>query len=461
VDHRAIFNGGLTIKAAVALGFSIVLGVWLIAGYRSSQRMAAVQEEAQQVSARHAHAQELLAAVRGHVLQASVYVRDALLEPGPPTVRTDRKPIDDAFAAIRRALGQYPPLVNAPANAERLEGLRHEIEAYYDTIVNVLEHDVAAPGRDVRAVLRARLVPRRDVVMRVSEEIQALNRDAFIEQQRDVAAIYASLQRRVWGQHGLALGVGLAIALASSAYASRLEKRIRRQMLKEADTSIGLQRLSSEVIRAQERERRIIARELHDEVGQALSAIKMELSIAERAAGSGLSALQLAPARTITDTALQTVRDLSRLLHPAILDDLGLAAAIDAYLKEFSVRYRLRVVVSHDGMEGRLSPDTEAVAYRIVQEGVTNVGRHARATTCRLHLAYAAGMLTITLEDDGIGFEQSDVVGSGGGPGLGLISMRERAATLGGSFHVESRPGAGTRLVVTLPAERRVQEEVV
>jgi signal transduction histidine kinase len=230
-------------------------------------------------------------------------------------------------------------------------------------------------------------------------------------------------------------------------------------MLKDAETASELQRLSSQAITVQERERRIIARELHDEVGQALSAIKMELSIAERAIDAGApAALKLLPARTITDSALQSVRDLSRLLHPAILDDLGLPAAIDAYLKESGDRYGVSAKAVLEGMDGRLPPEVEAAAYRIVQEGVTNVGRHAHAATCCVRLEHADGHLTITLDDNGIGFDPAE---GGGGGGLGLVSMRERAANLGGTFHVDSRRGVGTRLVIELPAERRFHEEVV
>jgi signal transduction histidine kinase len=455
--HGAL--NGLTIKAAVILGFSVTLGVWLVTGYRAAQRMAAVQQEAQQVSARYMRAQELLSTVRAHVLLASVHVRDALLDPNVSNAANYRTQVEDAYKVIHAALNEYSPLSESPLTAERLNGLRQEIEAYYATITDVLEHDLLTPGRDVRAVLRTRLTPRRDLVIRVSEEVHALNRVAFIAQQREMAAIYAAMQRRIWSQLGLALTIGLGIALVSSIYASRLEQRLRRQMQKEAETTSELQRLSAQVITAQERERRIIARELHDDIGQALSAIKVELALAERAIDSGMpAALTLLPARTITDNAVQTVRDLSRLLHPAILDDLGLPAAIDAYLKESGLRYGVWATASHESMDGRLPPEVEAAAYRIVQEGVTNVGKHAHATTCRIQLKHVADRLTITLDDDGIGFDPSEVVGAGG-PGLGLISMRERAVTLGGTFQVDSRRGAGTRLVVELPAERRIQEE--
>jgi signal transduction histidine kinase len=461
VGTRDALNG-LTIKAAVILGFSITLGVWLVSGYRSAQRMAAVQQDAQQVSARYMHAQELLSTVRAHVLLASAYVRDALLDPSASNAHIYRDQIEGAYTLIRNALAQYSPPPDSALTAERLNGLRLEIEAYYALITEVLDRELVTPGGDVRAVLQTRLVPRRDVVIRVSEEVHALNRVAFIEQQRDMAEIYASMQRRIWNQLGVALAISLAIALVSSAYASRLEQRLRRQVRKDAEAARELQRLSAQVITAQERERRIIARELHDEVGQALSAIKMELSVAARAIESGSSvALKLLPARAITEGALQSVRDLSRLLHPAILDDLGLPAAIDAYLKESGERYGLCAEAAHAGMDGRLPPEVEAAAYRIVQEGVTNVGKHAGATTCRVQLTYAADRLTITIDDDGSGFDPGEVGGAAGGRGLGLISIRERAANLGGTFQIDSRRGAGTRLVIELPAARRFQEEVL
>jgi hypothetical protein len=146
-EHAAL--RGLTIKAVVVLGFSITLGVWLVAGYRSAQRMAAVQEEAQQVSTRYARAQDLLSTVRAQVLLASVYIRDALLDPAPSPDRDYHNQIEAAYEVIRRALDQYSPLIDSPVTALRPEGLRREIEIYHATILDVLGED-ATPGRDVR-----------------------------------------------------------------------------------------------------------------------------------------------------------------------------------------------------------------------------------------------------------------------------------------------------------------------
>jgi signal transduction histidine kinase len=274
-----------------------------------------------------------------------------------------------------------------------------------------------------------------------------------VQQQNEIATIYGVTQRRLWGSFGVAVLVSLGIALLAAVYIGRLERRIHRQRVKEAENARDLQRLSMKLITAQEEERRAIARELHDEVGQALTAIKVELALAQRAIeAAGAPADVLAEARSISENALHTVRDLSHLLHPALLDDLGLAAAVDWYLKRFGKRHALRVDLLQERMGERLQPQTEAAAFRIVQEALTNVAKHARARCCRVYLQRLTSTLLVTVEDDGIGFDPAPADRADRSPGLGLIGIRERASRLGGTLRLETAPGAGTRLTVELPA---------
>ena len=144
-------------------------------------------------------------------------------------------------------------------------------------------------------------MPKREGVIRVTEEAQALNRSAFVQQQNEIASVYRATQRRLWGSFGVAVLVSLGIALLAAVYVGRLEDRIHRQRVKEGENARDLQRLSMKLITAQEEERRVIARELHDEVGQALTAIKVELALAQR---SDRSAPALPPMRS-------TMRDRS------------------------------------------------------------------------------------------------------------------------------------------------------
>jgi two-component system sensor histidine kinase UhpB len=208
------------------------------------------------------------------------------------------------------------------------------------------------------------------------------------------------------------------------------------------------------LIGAQEEERRTVARELHDEVGQALTAVQVELSVAQRrlkAAGHAPSLL--GDAEAITHGALQTVRDISQLLHPALLDDLGLAAAIEWQARTFEARHGIRVDVQQDGLTKRLPREVELAAYRIVQEALTNVAKHSRASSCRITLRREEANLDVVVEDDGRGFEPADVTESQ--RGLGLVGMRERAALLSGRIAFESGGGAGTRVEVRLPVSDR------
>ena len=152
---------------------------------------------------------------------------------------------------------------------------------------------------------------------------------------------------------------------------------------------------------------------------------------------------------------LHTVRDLSHLLHPALLDDLGLAAATEWYLKGFGKRHGVRTDLLHDRMDERLAPETEAAVYRIIQEALTNVAKHANATSCRVYLQRLTNTLLVTIEDDGVGFDPAETRSPDGTHGLGLVGIRERVAQLHGTVRLESGSGRGTRLTVELPAEAR------
>jgi signal transduction histidine kinase len=367
--------------------------------------------------------------------------------------------LQDTYIATDQALEEYVPVLDTSNEAERVARLRHEIESFHRAMVGVLTSEGPRSPREARIVLQTQVVPRREVAIRVSEEVQALNRIAFVQQQSGIIGVYGTTQRRLWEGLGLALAVSFGIGLIATLYAARLETRVRNQQVKDAQNAHDLQDLSAKLITAQEEERRSIARELHDEVGQVLTAIKVELAVAQRSIGAAGGRIDLLDdARAIADGALATVRDLSHLLHPALLDDLGLTSAVEWYLKGFSKRHDLRLEVLHDRMEQRLTPEIEASAYRIIQEALTNVAKHARASSCRVYLQRLPHTILITIEDDGIGFEPQETA-SAERRGLGLVGIRERVSHLGGSFRLESTPGKGTRLTVELPARARDEDE--
>jgi len=442
----------LTIRAALLLGFGLTFGVWLYASYHFAHRMAEVEQRTAAINARYMQAQEQLSTIRSNVLMGSVYVRDALVEPNPATAADYRRRLNGTYRDIDEGLQRYVPVVDSPEERRHVAELYGELEGLRATMQNLVADGRSRSPEEAAALLRSRLVPRRALVMRMSENVQALNRIAFMQQQSALAEVYGFTQRRVWQILVVALAASFGIAVVAIVYAGGLERRIRQQRGREVRSTRDLHRLSAKLIRAQEEERRTIARELHDEVGQVLMTIKVELAVAEREiAATGGPPRVLQRVRSIADSAVHTVRDLSHLLHPALLDDLGLPDAVDWYVREFSRRHGVQIELVAEGLDERLPAEIETAAYRIIQEALTNVGKHAGSATCRVSLSRLERVLLIAVEDDGIGFDPSLPESSRTRRGLGLIGLRERASHLRGRVQLCSAPGQGTRLTVELP----------
>jgi signal transduction histidine kinase len=209
-----------------------------------------------------------------------------------------------------------------------------------------------------------------------------------------------------------------------------------------------LQTLSRRLLELQEVERRHLARELHDEVGQLLTGLRMLLKPND---GQSADAVQtrLEQARSILDQLLDKVRGLSFDLRPAVLDQLGLLPALLALFERYTQQTGVLVDFKHKGVEGRFAAEVETTAYRIVQEALTNVARHAGVGGVTVRVWVGADMLSVQIEDRGRGFE-AQVVQAKPGSG-GLAGMHERVRLLNGRLIIESEPGAGTRITAELP----------
>ena len=234
-------------------------------------------------------------------------------------------------------------------------------------------------------------------------------------------------------------------------------------ILKRAETERShlLRRLAS----AQEEEQRRISRELHDQIGQTVTGLSLGLKALEQGLAKGDASAASGQLRWLEQLAAQIGRDIHRTasdLRPTAIDDLGIFRAIEAYVAEWQERYDVRVDIQTFGRDHPLPPDVAAVLYRLVQEGLTNVLKHARASKVSIVLEKKPEGLALVLEDDGIGFDPESVGGNASGAGqasgLGLSGMKERVALLGGTIAVESAPGKGSTIFVQIPLE--VQSEV-
>jgi signal transduction histidine kinase len=214
--------------------------------------------------------------------------------------------------------------------------------------------------------------------------------------------------------------------------------------------------LLHKVITTQEEERRRIARELHDETGQALTALRLcleRLALAP-APSTEETKVRLAQALELCQQAEEEVDKLIFDLRPALLDDLGLVEAVGFYagtrLKTAGIELSLRVT----GKERRLSGEKEAALFRVMQEGITNIVKHAHAKRAMIHLQFKTNQLVAQIKDDGRGFETSQI-GSSHNPkrGLGLLGMRERMNLIGGSLSIVSKLEGGTYLKAVVPLD--------
>jgi two-component system sensor histidine kinase UhpB len=202
-------------------------------------------------------------------------------------------------------------------------------------------------------------------------------------------------------------------------------------------------------LNAAEEERRRIARELHDETAQELAAVLMNLTVLQKRLGDSPATNEVAALRGRVTQIVEGVRRIARGLRPPELEDVGLAAALRSFVRE---RFEPgKVEIDLDGSEARLSRDQGLIVYRIAQEALTNAGRHAQACHVRLGMHESADHSEVVLEveDDGVGFDLDRTAGPRGG--LGLIGMEERAQIGGGRLELETRPGSGTKVRVSLP----------
>jgi len=253
-----------------------------------------------------------------------------------------------------------------------------------------------------------------------------------------------TLQRRRFSEQELDL-----LRVVADRVAPAIE---RARLVEELGAAREQQRLlSRRILTAQEEERRRIAGELHDELGQALTALKMQLQSLERRGAAAAVATQLHGAVASVDQAMEKVRDLALDLRPAVLDDLGLPAALRWYADRFA---RLSGLQAHFAIEPlpRLAPELETASFRVAQEALTNVARHARARSFWLALSAADGRLRLELRDDGTGFDIAAArERARSGAAMGLGGMEERVAALGGELHLRSSPGRSTEVRALFP----------
>ena len=254
------------------------------------------------------------------------------------------------------------------------------------------------------------------------------------------------------GRVAMLVATGIDIS-EQKALRDQLEHRVRERTYELEQSNTSLRQLSARLLQTQDEERRRIARELHDSIGQLLAALSMNISTVslEKQKLSSEAQSCVADTETLVTRVSDEIRTLSYLLHPPLLDEIGLESALKDYVDGFAVRSKIAVQLEMPSDFGRLSKEAEIALFRVVQECLTNIHRHSGSTTAAIRIARQNGTVTLEVRDEGKGIpaDKLRVVNSAGSPGVGFRGMRERLRQLGGTLDVQSK-GNGTVVAATL-----------
>ena len=441
---------GPSVRAALLAGFAVVFALWLLWGYQLVRGLRQIEQNDTEAHEAYVRGEQTLSKIRTNVLLGSIYLRDALIDGATIRRESYRGELMRLRSEVEAMLASYVPAVSSQDERDHWARLQTELGDYWASR-DVAFTDQAKTPNEAAALLRERVVPKRETALQILDQLAALQEVANARHQQDINVLYRQVRTRLLTMGAGTMVVALLVAVMASRHVNRLQHEIERQRRIERDNREDLERLSARLVDVQEQERRTLARELHDEVGQALTAVKMDIGIALRADLEPRVRSALEEARDLSDQTLRSARDMSQLLHPSALDDFGLPATLTAYLRNFAHRTGIRAQLA-ETMETRLAPDIEVCVYRIVQEALSNVARHSGATACTVSLNSGGGLLRLVIEDNGRGVgATANRLTSGGG--LGLIGMRERAQALGGTFNIKERDGGGTVVSVTLPLD--------
>jgi signal transduction histidine kinase len=359
----------------------------------------------------------------------------------------EARSLDALTREIDSDFDHFPMVGDDPEEAALLNYLRGVFSDRRGVYVAIIESPPSRRKREAESMLAQGISPAEKQIMDWSGKLQQWNGERFQRADRDLVSEFAHLQGSLSKVLGIGFASGLLLVLASMAYIVRLDRQQRARYVELARSRQALQQLSARLVDAQETERRAISRELHDEVGQTLGALLVDIGrlsttlSAERPEVTS----QIDNLKTLAEHTVQSVRNIALLLRPSMLDDLGLAAALEWQGREISRRSEIEVAVDSDGVPENL-PDEYAIAiYRLVQEALNNAVRHSGAKNAQVTVRSTPNSIVARVSDDGRGFDPART------RGMGILGMEERVKRLGGTLRVESQAGKGAAVTAELP----------
>ena len=437
--------------AAAALGGLLLLIYASVA--TTSRKAEEIYAQLDQLNSHHRVVDTKLRRLRSDVHLSSIYIRDYLLDTDREEAPQYRERLTQLRASHTRTVGELRKLL-PPEAGPSIDNLEKRLDDYWEVFDPLFEWTMYEKIMRSAKFLRKEVLPRREAVLTITSDIEQLNNTNVSAQRAEVARrltlFREDLHRRLWR----ALLLGFVVSLVAVLRLRALERRSDLQRLHAEEAEEEMRRLSQQLVAAQEEERKKLTRELHDHVGQMLTALRMEIGRADRARQPGDTQLAqpISEAKRLLDTIVRSVRDLVMGLRPSMLDDFGLQPALEWHVRDFRRRFGIAVDLSVAGDLDSLPDAYRTCAYRVVQEALTNCARHSHAGKIELALSYERNRLHLVVSDDGSG------IAPGRARGFGLLGIEERVRELHGTFAIGPRKGGGTELRVVLPVPAPVEE---
>ena len=431
----------------LAIGFSILIVLIAFLGFGAIRRADAIYRDMRAAQDAYVQAETFRRGIATDVYVADILLRDYLLDPSPQSAPHHRQQLLVIRESLQQRLDELSKLV--PENdSPELSRLQTEVEAYWDSLDPIFEWTAKEKSERSWIFLARKVLPRREAVVSLAREMARMNAENLDRERQRLQTSQDVLHRFLLQMMTVALILGTSVALLTTYRVLVLERRHDAQRKQIEETQNNLRRLSHRLVQAQELERTSLSRELHDEVGQMMTALGMELRNLETLRDSNPAAFEkrMEEIKRLNADAMRAIRDLAMGLRPSMLDDLGLEAALEWQGREFSRHTGVPAIVQVNSALDELSESQRTCIYRVVQEALTNCARHANARNVLVSVCNEKNGVVVVVQDDGVGFSPS-LRG-----GLGLLGIQERVEALDGKLHISSSVGKGTTVKVEIPA---------
>ena len=441
-------RGSWKIRWILLSAFGGMLLLMIFAGIDSLRSLRKLNQVSGEVSQRFSARSEALVAVVVTVHTYTDQMEEYLLSDAAISNTAAPAEIQKRGQEVHTAVERYPRDC-CPQERSLLAKIDEGIARQEGSFAGMLARRADERKQRGHAFVYDELIPRKTELLRLASTVAELNGQELRSENQALAAQFEKLQTRLGRTIALTLFAGMLLSLAAGYYILRLEQHGRGRYLALAKSRQELERLSRRLVDAQEAERRSISRELHDEVGQTLGALLVDIGHLSNLlpAEDRITQEQIGRIKKAAETAVKSIRDIALLLRPPMLDDLGLVPALEWQARETSRRGEMEVEVHAEELKGDLPDEVKVGIYRLVQEALQNAATHAHAKNATVLLKRERNSVVVEIIDDGKGFQPERT------RGMGILGMEERVRQLGGDLAIRSTPGKGTAVHAELPID--------